>query len=139
MTTTNNNKNNVKSGVKENIFDIKDDLAYIDNADDLDKAIRRLKIVIRAQRANIENDVKNIPTEVIKASVGTVLPFFTKAKIANQTWNIAKMAFSFLNANPFKKSADGENKNQLFEVAKQVGTFAALQGLRNLLQRKKKE
>lgn len=131
MTTTKNNE-------KKDLFGLNTDFSHIDSSADLEQEIRKMKTLLRLQKKSLQEDLTHIPAEAVKATVGNILPFVLKAKVADQTWNIVKTAFSFLNANPFKKDHSGNSANTLLNVAKQVGTFAAIKGIKSWFQRKKK-
>lgn len=123
----------------KDIFGFSQDFSHIDSLDDLQKEIRRVKLQIEQDNIDIKQDIKLLPRETIRATVGSILPLFLKAKVADNTWGIIQTVASFLVANPFKKGNAGAASSPLLNVAKQVGFFAAVTGIKKFFARKKKD
>lgn len=70
-----------------NLRNQKIDLSHISNLEDIDHEIRMIKRRIKAREVEIKDDFKDVPREAVKASLGSVTPFFKKAKAADSIFS----------------------------------------------------
>lgn len=70
-----------------NLSNKKVDLSHINSLEDIDLEIRMLKRRIREREASLKEDFKLIPKEAVKASLGSVIPLFKKATVADKAFS----------------------------------------------------
>lgn len=69
-----------------NLRNQKINLSHINSLEDIDQEIRLVKRRVKIHEAAIKEDFKQIPKEALKASLGSVTPLFTKARVADQAF-----------------------------------------------------
>lgn len=70
-----------------NLRNQKVDLSHINSLEDIDLEIRTVKRRIREREAALKEDFKSIPKEAVKASLGSVIPLFKKATVADKAFS----------------------------------------------------
>ncbi|RFM26567.1 hypothetical protein [Deminuibacter soli] len=109
------------------------DLSGINNLDDLRAKIRSVQVDLKQQETDLAGRWKQLPQEAIKASVGSVVPFFLNNKVAGSTWKLMRTVTTmFLN-----KRRNDDLKETLWKSTRQLGVFTLLKGAFSLLQKKK--
>lgn len=117
-----------------------EDLSYIDNLDDLESKIRRTKFDMRMDERALKEGLKDIPAQGIKATFGSVVPFFAKTVVAEKTWNIVQTIVSLLLHNPEKKNFKGVfDKGYLQQTLKQIGVFVGINVVKSFLSKRQKK
>jgi len=104
-----------------NLRNQKVDLSHIDSLEDIDMEIRALKRRIRQKEAELKEDFKSIPKEAVRASLGSVIPLFKKATVADKAFSTIQTVVSGVIAAIIagKKSGGGFKKG-LAEVFRQL-------------------
>lgn len=102
----------------------KKNLSYINNLDDLQAEIRKLKSSVNLREADLQQRWNALPKETMKATLGSVIPVFLNKTVADKTWGLIKGAGSILlGKSPADKS---QWKHQLFSSAKSLGLITLL-------------
>lgn len=110
----------------------------IQSADDLQIAMRQLKTRIRLREQELGNRLEQLPAETFKKAAGAVLPAFMGDRVAAGIWKTLKAGYGLFKTytgDASKKDGAGL-KAQLTAGAKQIGFFAALRLVLNLLKTK---
>ena len=102
----------------------------IKTADDLRAEIQTVKGRVRAMEQELNERLKQLPGETIKATLGSAIPIFMNQAVAAKTWGLIQHAGTFLFSNPAK--GKGGIKETVFTSLKQVGLFAGLRALYSL-------
>lgn len=111
----------------------------IRTATDLEREIKLVKLRIKAHEMDMKNRWKRLPEESIKATLGAVIPFFLKRKVAATTWSVLKGAAGlFFNSQAPAAAAGKGLKDLLLGNAKKWGLLAGVQGLFNMIKNRKK-
>lgn len=115
------------------------DLSYINNMDDLDAEILRLKRHIKVQETEIKYDTTQIPKEALQASLSSVVPFFRKTKITDDSFNSIQVIVGGLVASIIagKKHKGGFAKG-IVETLRQVSFVGAMKAIIGLFDKKRK-
>lgn len=102
----------------------KENLSYINNLDDLQFEIRKLKSSVNHREADLQQRWNALPKETMKATLGSVIPVFLNNTMADKTWGLLKGAGSILLG---KSPADKNQwKHQLVSSAKSLGLVTLL-------------
>ncbi|WP_076379628.1 hypothetical protein [Filimonas lacunae] len=112
-------------------------LGHINNLDDLQKEMRLVNTRIKQQEGDLKNRWERLPQETIKATLGSIIPFFLRNKVAGTTWSLIKNAVSLISGSKAKKEDAGDWKSFLVGNAKQLGVMAILRGAMNLISKKR--
>lgn len=91
------------------------ELLEINTLEDLLAAKAALRTRIKQREKDLQERSARLPIEVIKATAGSVVPFFLNNKIAGATWQLVKGIFSMV----FTRKANG--KENIFASAKKWG------------------
>lgn len=111
-------------------------LGHINNLNDLQKEIQMVNTRIKQQERDLKARWERLPQETIKATLGSVIPFFLRNQVAGKTWTLLKSAVSLFAGSKEKKVAVTDWKTFLLANAKQLGLIAALRGLSGLVKKK---
>lgn len=102
----------------------KKNLSYINNLDDLQTEIRKLKSSVRQRETDLQQRWNALPKETMKATLGSVVPVFLNNTVADKTWGLVKGVGSILLG---KSSGDKSKwKHQLLSSAKSLGFITLL-------------
>lgn len=112
-----------------------DDLSNINNLNSLQAKIRSVKRSLKEQELDLSERWKQLPQETIKATVGTLIPFFLNNKVAGSTWRLLRTAMGLLIGKRMGGS-DGLKEN-LWKSTRQLGMFTLLKGVFTLLKKRK--
>lgn len=112
-------------------------LGHINNLEDLHQEIRQVKVRIRQRETDFKDRWKRLPEESIKATLGSIIPFFLRNKVAGTTWTLIKSALSLVKGAKTKSEEPGDWKSFLLGNVKQLGIIAALKGVVRLVNRKR--
>jgi len=107
----------------------KTELPDIETLDELRAQIILLKVDLKRQEKDLEERWKRLPQEVIRSTVGSVVPIFLNQKIASGTWGFLKGLTGIFST---QKADDGHEltwKEKLLKPVKQAGLFTALKVL----------
>lgn len=115
----------------------KHNLGHINNLDDLQKEIRLVNSRIKQQERELKSRWERLPQEAIKATLGSVIPFFLRNKVAGNTWTLLKSAVSLFMGGKSRKEVPADWKSFLLGNAKQLGIIAALKGIVGLVNKKR--
>ncbi|PZP52188.1 MAG: hypothetical protein DI598_01290 [Pseudopedobacter saltans] len=125
---------------KKQKIQLTEDLSYIDNLDDLESKIRQTKFALRSDERLLREGVKEIPRESIKATFGSVVPFFAKTVVAEKTWNVIQTIVSLVLNNPEKRNFKGVfDKDYLQQTLKQIGVFVGLNLVKSFMAKRQKK
>jgi hypothetical protein len=69
------------------------ELSSINNLEQLQAAIKVTKHSIRQREAHFNERWQSLPQETLKATIGSVIPFFRNATVAKGTWSVLKTVF----------------------------------------------
>lgn len=109
------------------------DLSSINNLDDLKAKIRSVRVSLKEQEVELGERWKHLPQETIKATVGSLIPFFLNNKVAGSTWRLLRTATGlFVN-----RRRNDDLKDDLWKSTRQLGVFTLLKGAFSLLKKKK--
>ena len=104
-----------------NLRNQKVDLSHINSLEDIDLEIRKVKRRIRERELDLKEDFKAIPKEAIKSSLGSVMPFFKKATVAEKAFStVQTIAGGVVAAIIAGKKSGGGFKKGLATVLRQV-------------------
>ncbi len=100
------------------------DHSYIHNMEDLEAMKVMLKIRIKDRERDLAERLHNLPQETIKATIGGVVPFFLRNKVAGTTWQLVRGSLGLI----FGKNAGSKTgiKESLLSSAKKLGLFTLL-------------
>lgn len=107
----------------------------IQSVDDLHAAMRQLKTRIQEREQELGKRWEQLPAEAFKTAAGAVLPAFMGDQVASGIWKVLKAVYGLFKASgadPGQKNGEGL-KGQLTAGARQIGFFAALRLVLNLL------
>lgn len=110
----------------------------IQSSDDLHTAIRQLKARIQLREQELAKRWEQLPRETFQKAAGAVLPAFMGDQVASGIWKVLKAGYGLFKAyggDSGQKEAEGL-KGQLKTGARQIGFFAALRLVLNLLKTK---
>lgn len=111
------------------------DLSRINNLSDLQKEIARLKISVKMQESALQDRLKEIPKESLKAAAGAVLPAVVQRAIFTKSLQpFFRLGKTLLF--PGKKGR-GDLKESAMQVAKGVGIFAGAKTIINWIKKRK--
>ncbi len=111
------------------------DLSGINNLSDLQKEIARLKISIKIQESALQERIKNIPKESLKAAAGAVLPAVVQRAIFTKSLQpIFRLGKSLLFSG---KKGRVDLKESAIGLAKGVGVFAGAKSIINWIKKRK--
>lgn len=111
------------------------DLSSINNLQDLQKKIAALKLSIKMQELDLQERLKEIPKESMKAAAEAVLPavvqkaVFTKSLRPFVQWG-KSLLFS-------GKKGESDLKKPALSIAKAVGVFAGVKTLLSWIKKRK--
>lgn len=110
----------------------------IQSADDLHAAMRQLKTRIQLREQELARRWEQLPRETFKTAAGAVLPAFMGDQVASGIWMVLKAGYGLIKAyGGDSGSKEGEGlKGQLKTGVRQIGFFAALRLVLNLLKTK---
>jgi len=111
-------------------------LGHINNLNDLQKEIQLVNARIKQSEKDLKARWERLPQESIKATLGSVIPFFLRNQVAGKTWTLLKSAISLFAGSKEKKVAATDWKGFLLANAKQLGLIAALRGLAGFVKKK---
>lgn len=111
-------------------------LGHINNLNDLQKEIQLVNARVKQSEKDLKARWERLPQETIKATLGSVIPFFLRNQVAGKTWMLLKSAISLFAGSKEKKVAASDWKSFLLANAKQLGLIAALRGLAGLVKKK---
>ncbi|MGF7233045.1 hypothetical protein [Arachidicoccus sp.] len=113
------------------------DLSFINNMDDLDAEILRLKRCIKARESEIKFDTTQIPKQALQASLSSVVPFFKKTKITDESFNSIQIIIGGIVASIIagKKHKGGFTKG-IVETLRQVSFLGAMKAIISLFDKK---
>ncbi|GGH79712.1 hypothetical protein HNQ91_005025 [Filimonas zeae] len=114
-------------------------LGHINNLADLQKEIQQVNTRIKLHEKDLKARWDRLPQETIKATLGSVIPFFLRNQVAGKTWTILKSAISLFAGAKDKKVNPTDWKGFLLANAKHLGLIAALRGLTGLVKKKKSD
>ncbi len=110
-------------------------LTEIDNMSDLQKEIARLKLSIKMQETELQERLKDIPKESLKAAAGAVLPAVIQRAIFTKSLQpIFRLGKSLLFSG---KKGRIDLKESALQVAKGVGVFAGAKTIINWIKKRK--
>lgn len=115
----------------------KHNLGHINNLDDLQQEIRLVNARIKLRERDLKDRWERLPQESIKATLGSVIPFFLRNKVAGNTWTLIKSAISLFKGAKTSKEVPADWKSFLLDNAKQLGWLAALKGIMGLVNKKR--
>lgn len=112
------------------------DLSRINNLSDLQKEIARLKISVKMQEVALQQRLKEIPKESLKAAAGAVLPAVVQRAIFTKSLQpIFRLGKSLLFSG---KKGRVDLKESAIQVAKGVGIFTGAKTIINWIKKRKK-
>ncbi|MEO7210265.1 MAG: hypothetical protein ABIY35_04905 [Chitinophagaceae bacterium] len=110
-------------------------LTEIDNMSDLQKEIARLKLSIKIQESELQERLKDIPKESLKAAAGAVLPAVVQRAIFTKSLQpIFRLGKSLLFSG---KKGRVDLKESAIGLAKGVGIFAGAKTIINWVKKRK--
>lgn len=108
--------------------------SVIRNSKDLEREIKLVKLRIKAHELDMKDRWKRLPEESIKATLGAIIPFFLRQKVASGTWALIKaLSGMFLSGKEQPASTAGGIKDILLGSAKKWGVLAGVQGIIRLI------
>ena len=124
---------------KDEKLSLSEDLSHIDNIEDLESEIRRVKAAIQVDENILKAQLKSVPVEGIRTVFGNPMPFFAKTTVAERTWNIFKTVVALFLHKPGGQSGmkgifTKENRQ---ETIKQIGIFAGIELIKAILAKTK--
>jgi len=66
------------------------DLSYIHTLEELKATKAMVKLRVEEREADLKERLESLPRETIKATVGSVVPYFLSNKVASTSWQVAK-------------------------------------------------
>ncbi|MFZ1798888.1 MAG: hypothetical protein WAU24_03410 [Chitinophagaceae bacterium] len=118
-----------------NKIKVEKDLSGINNLSDLQKEIARLKISVKMQEVALQERLKEIPKESLKAAAGAVLPAVVQRAIFTKSLQpIFRLGKSLLFSG---KKGRVDLKESAIKVAKGVGIFAGAKTILNWIKKRK--
>ena len=91
------------------------ELLKINTLEDLVAAKARMRFLITQRENDLQQRAAKLPLEVVKATAGSVIPFFLKNKAASATWHLVRGILGFV----FRKKES--NKETFFSSIKKWG------------------
>lgn len=121
-----------------NLRNQKIDLSHINNLEDIDLEIRQLKRRIKSSELSLKEDFKQIPKEAIKSSLGSITPFFKKAKAADQVFATVQTLIGGIVASFIEgKRSGGGFKKGLITTLRQLSFLGTAKAIINFFGHKK--
>ncbi|ANI90139.1 hypothetical protein A9P82_13100 [Arachidicoccus ginsenosidimutans] len=115
-------------------------LSHINNITDLDAEIRKVKARVRTNEAVIKNNAKKIPVEAVKSTIGSILPTFAKAKIADAAFGTIQTLIGGIIASLLNARSNGTSfKQGVADTFRQIGFFETVKAIFQLFRGKKKK
>lgn len=113
----------------------------IRNLNELEREIKLVKFRLKAHEADLQDRWKRLPEESIKATLGAVIPFFLRQKVASNTWSFIKVISNLLfsSSKTAAVTAGSGWKDILLGNAKKWGILAGVQGVLKMIKNRKKE
>lgn len=131
-------QNNIENIVDK--FNLDPDLSYIDNMEDLDNEIERLKRSVSRDQAVLKAGFRQIPRQALKGTVGKVAPFMFKQTKTGQAYNIGKVTLGFLMSKPWKRANTSKEFANYFKILTQeIGLPVIVKGITSIFKRKRKK
>ncbi|RXK81206.1 hypothetical protein [Filimonas effusa] len=107
---------------------------------ELEREIKLVKLRLKVHEADMKDRWKRLPEESIKATLGAVIPFFLRQKVASNTWSFIKVISNmFFSSSKTATVAGGGWKDILLGNAKKWGILAGVQGVLKMIKNRKKE
>lgn len=110
------------------------DLSNVKDLKDLREEIQFLKISLKNDEQQLENNLRKMPKHFVKSAADNLLPSFLNKLIANGTWKIL-LSSAAMFANPF--SDKFSFKKNIVSSAKKLGVIALLKGVITALAKKR--
>lgn len=121
-----------------NLRNQKIDLSHISNLEDIDHEIKIIKRRIKSREAEIKNDFKDVPKEAVKASLGSITPFFKKAKAADSLFSTVQTLIGGIVAAIIEgKRSGGGFKKGLATTLRQLSFLGTAKAIINFFGHKK--
>ena len=111
----------------------KKDLSHIDTLADLMQEKRALKVRLKQQEKEIEDQWKKLPAESFKLVVRKVVPFYLNNKVLDKSWGVVSALTGFMS-----KGTRSTAKKEVLGNAKKLGLFTAIRAGYNFWKNKKK-
>ncbi len=102
---------------------------------DLHLAMETVQVSIEKREALLQNKIKQVPGEILKSALESLLPFLAGNQLVSGAFKIGKSLFSFITGS---KSTDETNakhpnwKEELASGAQKIGLFTAFKLLYQL-------
>jgi hypothetical protein len=110
------------------------DLFEINTLDGLHAAKAVLRVRIRQRERDLQERGAKLPVEVIKATAGSVIPFFLNNKVAGVTWRLLKIIVGSIFR---RRSTKKENfKESVLDSAKKWGWVTLAKALYGIFAKK---
>jgi len=94
-------------------------LIYINSLESLQAERAAVKMRLKEREKDFQERVHKLPLEVIKGTIGSVIPFFLSNKVASSTWHVLKGIFGI--AFGGRTSKNKSIKETVFSSAKKWG------------------
>ena len=117
----------------------KTDLSHIKNSEDLLHEIRLVRRRIKLREAELRSDLKQVPREAVRSTLGSVVPLFLRANVADKTLSIFQGLIALVVGSPLSKSGGGNMKSRVVNAAKQFGFLTAVKTVSAFLKKKKEK
>ncbi len=95
----------------------KNTAVYINSLESLRAEKWALKSRLRQREQDFEERLSQLPVEVIKATVGRVIPFFLNRRVAAMSWMVVKGVTGIV----FRKRGAGGGRAAIFSAIKDWG------------------
>src|SRR3954451_13343800 len=118
---------NQKMKIKKN-----KDLSHINNLNDLQKEIFRVKEDIKVQEQDLHERAQRLPSEALKAGAGAAFPFIVNNAVASRTFGIVKNITGLFFGGSKSKTTTGQ---KIFSAAKNLGVVTAIKTGYNLFKK----
>jgi hypothetical protein len=109
------------------------DFSHISDMNDLKAEIKRLKKTVRYRELDLQERIKQLPQETVKATVGSIVPAFLNNSVAGGTLGLLNTVRKLI----FNRSNGKALKEEVIADAKRVGIIALAKGVFGLLKKKK--
>ncbi|HTN39224.1 MAG TPA: hypothetical protein VL053_19235 [Arachidicoccus sp.] len=121
-----------------NLRNQKIDLSHVNSLEDIDQEIRVVKRRIRARESELKEDFKAIPKEAVRASLGSITPFFKKAKVADKAFTTIQTIIGGLVAAIIEgKRSGGGFKKGFATVLRQLSFLGTAKAVMQFFAKKK--
>ncbi len=102
---------------------------------DLHTAVEIVQVSIAKREAVLQNKIKQLPGEILKSSLESLLPFLAGNQLLSGAFKIGKSLFSFITGSKSTEKTNAEHpnwKDELAGGAKKIGLFTAFKLLYQL-------